>query len=51
MSGGPVFDAQGSVVGLSVGTALWPIGMFPTWGRIGLVVPGLKICELMGRVA
>ncbi len=51
MSGGPVYDAAGNVVGLSVGTALWPIGMTPTWGRIGLVVSGRSICDLMGRVA
>lgn len=43
MSGGPVFDADGDLAGISVGVAVMRGGMV----RIGFVVPGSTICRLM----
>jgi len=51
MSGGGVFNARGEVVGISVGTAIMPFGFGATWLRIGIIVPGKTVCDLMGRVA
>ena len=49
MSGGGVLDDEGNVVGIVVATAIVPFGMFPSWARIGLMVPAADVCELMGR--
>lgn len=49
MSGGGVFDENGDVIGISVAHAVTPMGMFPSWTRVGLIVPGKTICELMGK--
>lgn len=51
MSGGGVFDENGEVIGISVAHAVTPLGMYPSWTRVGLIVPGKTICELMGRSA
>lgn len=48
MSGGPVFDKQGDVVGLAVGlAALKGFGLSPF--AISYVVPSSAVCTLMGR--
>jgi len=44
-SGGAVVDAQGSVVGITVGVMIWQYGL----SGLGFFVPGSAICELMGR--
>jgi S1-C subfamily serine protease len=44
-SGGAVVDAQGSVVGITVGVMIWQYGL----SGQGFFVPGSAICELMGR--
>lgn len=49
MSGGPIFDEAGSVVGLSVGHMAVPMGFGASWTRVGVIVPGNTICDLMGR--
>lgn len=49
MSGGGVFDADGNVIGISVAHALVPVGFTSSWTRVGLIVPGKTICDLMGR--
>lgn len=49
MSGGPVMDGAGMVIGLSVGVATVPIGMGASIVRIGLIVSGKTICDLMAR--
>lgn len=50
MSGGPVFGADGRVVGLSVGVLMAPAG-FGSMSFTGatLIVPGSTICPLLGR--
>lgn len=45
MSGGPVYDDAGNVAGITVGVMLFrgsAVG-------IGYVVPGITVCDLMGR--
>lgn len=49
MSGGPVMDGAGMVIGLSVGVATVPLGMGASIVRIGLVISGKTICDLMAR--
>lgn len=49
MSGGPVFGADGRVIGLSVGALLAPGGMGMTITGATLIVPGSAICPLLGR--
>lgn len=51
MSGGGVFNANGDVVGISVGTGIMQVGFGGSWIRIGIVVPGKTVCDLMGRIA
>lgn len=52
MSGGPVFDKAGNLVGLAVGIAVQPIGLggFAPYA-ISYVVPISAACTLMGRSA
>lgn len=49
ISGGPVFDKNGNVVGLAVGVALLPMGMSASVTGIGYGVPGSTICNLLAR--
>lgn len=51
MSGGPVYDADMDVVGLSVGHMLVQIGFAASWARVGVIVPAHTVCSLMGRSA
>lgn len=46
MSGGPVFDSRGNVVGISVGVAVMPM-MGVT--AISYIVPSEAVCALMAR--
>lgn len=49
MSGGPVFDDDGNMVGVTVGVMLAPTGLVPSMVGIGYVVPGKAVCELLAR--
>lgn len=51
MSGGGVLDDAGNIVGIAIATAVTPIGMFPSWARVGFVVPSSVPCDLMARAA
>lgn len=51
MSGGGVFDADGNLVGITVGVLVAPAGMFPSLSGFGTAVPGSTVCGLMGRLA
>ncbi len=49
ISGGPIFDKKGDVVGIAVGVALIPMGMAASVTGIGYGVPGATICNLLAR--
>lgn len=49
MSGGPVYDTAGNVVGLTVGGMVMAIGMSPSMIAISYAVPASVVCHLMGR--
>jgi S1-C subfamily serine protease len=49
MSGGPVLDASGNVVGIIVGLPLMRLGMTPSAVPFTFVVPARTACNLMGR--
>lgn len=50
ISGGPVYNMHGEVVGIFVGAAIVPIGgMYPSLGGLSIAVPGSTICKVMGR--
>jgi S1-C subfamily serine protease len=49
MSGGPVFNARGEVVGIVVGVLTVPMGFTSALTGIGVIVPGSTICQLLGR--
>lgn len=49
MSGGPVLDANGNVVGISVGVLLGNLMGFPSLTGFGAIVPSSAVCTLMGR--
>lgn len=50
MSGGPVFAADGRVVGISVGVLVASLGFTPSLTGFGAVVPSAAVCELLARV-
>lgn len=54
MSGGPTFDKNADVVGITVGVAAVPLsdrkgGYTPSITGFGMVVPSSAVCELMAR--
>lgn len=49
ISGGPLFDKHGNVVGIAVGVATFPFGLSPSLTGIGFAVPGSTICKLLAR--
>ncbi len=49
MSGGPVFDKAGRVVGITVAVQLAQMGFSASLTRFGLMVPSTVVCTLLGR--
>lgn len=49
MSGGPVLDDAGNVVGITVGVMSVPVGFGSALTGFGAVVPSSAVCELLGR--
>lgn len=49
ISGGPLFDKSGNVVGIAVGVASFDNERMHTLTGIGFAVPGATICKLMAR--
>lgn len=50
MSGGPVFDADGRVLGLMEAVMIQPLGAFSaSLTGVGMMVPAQRICDLLGR--
>jgi len=50
-SGGPVFDAGGNVIGVTVGVMASPVGFSVSLVGIGYVVPARAVCDLLARGA
>lgn len=48
-SGGPVVAANGDVVGVTVGVALFPLGFSASLTGFGYAVPALEVCNLLAR--
>lgn len=48
MSGGGVFDADGELVGVNVGTMVMQVGMGGGPASIGYIVPSKTLCYLLG---
>jgi S1-C subfamily serine protease len=48
-SGGPVYDASGKLVGITVGVATFGMGWSASPTGFGFVVPGKAICPLLAR--
>lgn len=51
MSGGPVFDADGHLVGITVGALVAPIGKSASLAGLGFIVPSKSVCDLLARGA
>ncbi|MDI6027038.1 serine protease [Corticibacterium sp. UT-5YL-CI-8] len=49
MSGGGVFDAEGDVVGITVGVLVVPLGFAPSITGFGTIVPSAAVCDLLAR--
>lgn len=49
MSGGPVLNDAGEVVGMAIGLLTLPLGFSSSATGIGFVVPSSVICGLLGR--
>lgn len=49
MSGGPAFNASGEVVGISVAVLTAQLGYGASFTGIGMIVPAVTICGLLGR--
>lgn len=47
MSGGPVFDADGNVIGITVGGAIAPMGFGGSFVGLTFLVPSSAICGLL----
>lgn len=48
MSGGPVLDKNGDIVGITVGVLYMPLGMSASMTGLGAVVPSSEICKMLG---
>lgn len=51
MSGGPTFDRDGNVIGITVAAQTARLGENTTLTGFGFVVPSSDVCRLMGRSA
>lgn len=48
-SGGPVFDAEGRLIGITVGVLAAPLGFSSSLVGYGFVVPSRAVCDLLAR--
>lgn len=48
-SGGPVFDADGDLIGITVGVMAAPMGLGGSFVGFGFVVPSQSVCSLLAR--
>ncbi|MNU08146.1 hypothetical protein D3C72_2540600 [compost metagenome] len=48
-SGGPVFDEDGKLIGLTVGVMGAPLGFSMSLVGYGFVVPSRTVCDLLAR--
>lgn len=48
-SGGPVFDADGDLIGITVGVMVAPVGFSGSFVGYGFAVPSRSVCDLLGR--
>lgn len=47
MSGGPVFDRRGNVIGIAVGISITLLGLYPSIYGVSYIVPSQAICTLL----
>lgn len=50
-SGGPVYSADGELIGITVGVMSVPLGFSSSLIGFGFVVPSHEVCALLGRTA